>query len=322
MTSLTDSTQAPYTPLIWDAMLPRAEGVIAMHYHNKVPTNNQVQQSSALFRLISAQDQTVFDALQSITTPAPMLIQNPGTNTVHFIMGAAKFLANPIRHPTGHPLQGSFLAIGKDLVEQGDTPRAIILPDDALKTNMVKIPTAPQFSAKLTQKATKLRDGGGTTGAQFDTSQWFKHSDAGTILCPVPPFLAYDAFLDNVAAHIVWERIAFHEDQHPQEAEFFKGVQNFLQGVTLSTSWLMFHIGAKGYFLMSPSSRCHTLGKDLPSPHPTTCNTHHTPQADPYWASWGGWQCSDWIAQSHPGNSTCHPTIDTTGWTNSTRTGN
>ena len=235
--TLTDSTQAPYTPLIWDATLPRAEGVIATHFHNNVPTNDQVHQSAALFRLINAQDQTAFDALQSITTPAPMLIQNPGTNTVRFIMGTAKFLADPIRHPTGHPLQSSFLAIGEDLVEHADTPRAIILPDDVLKTNMVKIPTAPQFRAKLTQKAAELPEGGGTAGAQFDTSQWFKHSDAGTVLfplaklCPAPPFLAYDAFLDNVAAHIVWERIAFHEDQHPQEAEFFTGVKHFLQGV-------------------------------------------------------------------------------------------
>ncbi len=151
--------------------------MIATHYHNNVPTNDQVQQSAALFRLISAQDQTAFDALQSITTPAPMLIQNPGTNTVRFIMGTAKFLADPIRHPTGHPLQSSFLAIlGEDLVEQADTPRAIILLDDVLKTNMVKIPTAPQFSAKHTQKAAELPDGGGTAGAQFNTSQWFKHS--------------------------------------------------------------------------------------------------------------------------------------------------
>ena len=77
--TLTDSTQAPYTPLIWDATLPsRAEGVIATHYHNNVPTNDQDQQSAALFRLISAQDQTAFDALQSITMLAVMLIQNPG----------------------------------------------------------------------------------------------------------------------------------------------------------------------------------------------------------------------------------------------------
>ena len=150
--TLTDSTQAPYTPLIWDATLPRAEGVIATHFHNNVPTNDQVQQSSALFRLILAQDQSAFDALQSITTPAPMLIQNPGKNTVRFVMGTAKFLADPIRHPTGHPLQGSFLAIGEDLVEPADTPRAIILPDDALKTNMVKVPTAPQFIAKVTSR--------------------------------------------------------------------------------------------------------------------------------------------------------------------------
>ena len=114
--TLTDTTQAAYTPLIWDAMLPRAEGVIATHYHNNVPTNDQVQQSAALFGLISAQDQTAFDALHSITTPAPMLIQNPGTNTVRFIIGTAKFLADPIRHPTpGHPLQSSFPPLAKIL---------------------------------------------------------------------------------------------------------------------------------------------------------------------------------------------------------------
>ncbi len=81
--TLTDTTQAPYVPLIWDTMLPGAKYVIATHYHNNVPTNDQVQQSVVLFRLISAQDQKVFDALQSITTPAPMLIQNPGKNMMH-----------------------------------------------------------------------------------------------------------------------------------------------------------------------------------------------------------------------------------------------
>ena len=54
-------------------------------------------------------------------------------------MGTAKFLADPIIHPTGHPLQGLFLSIGEDLLEPTDTPHAIVLPDDALKTNMVKI---------------------------------------------------------------------------------------------------------------------------------------------------------------------------------------
>ncbi len=221
--TLTDTTQAPYTPLIWDATLPGAEGMIATHYHNNLPTNDQVQQSAALFRLIIAQDQSAFDALQSITMLAVMLIQNPGKNRVHFIMGKAKFLADPIRHPTGHPLQegSSFLAIGEDLVEPADTPQAIILPDNVLKTSMVNIPMAPQFIAKITQKAAELPDGGTAAGAQFDSTpcQWFKHSDAGTILCPLtkmcplPHFLAYDAFLDNVTVHIIWERIAFHEDK-------------------------------------------------------------------------------------------------------------
>ena len=233
--TLTDSTQPPYTPLIWDATLPGAEGVIATHYHTNVPPNDQIQQSAALYRLIKAQDPTGFDALQSITTPAPLLIQNPGKSTVRFIMGTAKFLADPIIHPTGHPLQGLFLSIGEDLLEPTDTPRAIVLPDDALKTNMVKIPTATHFRAKMAQKAAEQPDGG--QGAQFDSTQWFKHNDSNTILCslakicPLPPFLAYDAFLENVTAHVIWERVVYHEDNHPQEAEYFTAVKNFLQGV-------------------------------------------------------------------------------------------
>ena len=81
--TLTDSTQPPYTPLIWDAKLPGAEGVIATHYHTNVPPHDQIQQSAALYRrLIKAQDPTGFGALQSITMPAPLLIQNPGKSTV------------------------------------------------------------------------------------------------------------------------------------------------------------------------------------------------------------------------------------------------
>ncbi len=229
--TINETTQTAYTPLIWDATLPRAEGVTAVHYQTNVPTNDQIQQSAALFSLLQAQDHTAFDALHSITTPAPMLIQNPGKNTVRFIMGTAKFLADPLHHPSGHELQGRFLAIGEDLLEPTDTPRPLILPDDALKTNMVKVPTETQFAAKMAQKATELDAAEG----QFDTTQWFKHSDAGTILhplakvCPMPPFLAYDAFVDNITAHIIWERICYHEDAHPSQAAMFKGIKSFLQ---------------------------------------------------------------------------------------------
>ncbi len=91
---------------------------------------------------------------------------------------------------------------------------------------MVKIPTVTHFCAKMAQKAAEQPDGG--QGAQFDSTQWFKHNDTNTILCsltkicPLPPFLAYDAFLENVTAHVIWERVVFHEDNHPQEAEYFR----------------------------------------------------------------------------------------------------
>ncbi len=43
--TLNEATQTAYTPLIWDATLPRAIGVTAVHYQTNVPTNDQIQQS-------------------------------------------------------------------------------------------------------------------------------------------------------------------------------------------------------------------------------------------------------------------------------------
>ncbi len=142
----------------------------------------------------------------------------------------AKFLADPLHHPTArHELH-------EDLLEPMDTPRAMVLPDDALKTNMVKILMEMQFAAKMAQKAMELNT---AEGQEFDTIQWFKHSDAGTVLFPLakvrpmPPFLAYDAFVNNNTAHIIWKCISYHhEDAHTtQEEAMFKGIKrSFLQG--------------------------------------------------------------------------------------------
>lgn len=233
MTLNTPTQEANSSLVLWDGSLPNARGVIATHYQTQVPINTQIAQATVLLNLITTQDTNAFNDMHGISSPAPMLVQVPGTSSVRFVACLAKYLTNPLQHPTGHKLHGWFLAISEDLRKSSDTPRrTVLLPDDVLKTNMVLTPTEQAFKAKLKQKHTE-----DDTNAADDSTQWFKHDDVGNNrssqakVCPLPHFLAYDAFAEDVTAQVLWERVCEHEDIHEGNGVLFTSIKEFFQAV-------------------------------------------------------------------------------------------
>ena len=128
----------PYTPVAWDGSHPLANSVLARHYSASTSPLQQHEEATKLHAMIIQQDHTVFDALNSVPTPSAMLVQRTGSCKLRVVFGIAKYIGNPLAPPNG--LHGKFLALSADLVSPGDTPQAILLPDDVLKTNVVEIP--------------------------------------------------------------------------------------------------------------------------------------------------------------------------------------
>lgn len=185
----------PYTPMAWDGSHPVANSVLARHYSASTTPLQQHDEATKLHSMIVQQDHTVFDALNSVPTPSAILVQHTGSCKLCVIFGIAKYIGNPLAPPNG--LHGKFLALGADLASPGDTPQAILLPDDALKTNVVEVPTDAEFITSLNEKA------GASNNIQHDATLWFKSGTAQGLATlpnamPIPLHLAMDAYRVNV----------------------------------------------------------------------------------------------------------------------------
>ncbi len=204
----------PYTPVAWDGSHPIANSVIAKHYAAATSPVQQHEEATKLQAMIIQQDHSVFDALNSVPTPSAMLVQRTGSCKLRVIFGIAKYIGNPMAPPNG--LHGQFMALGADLVSPSDTPQAILLPDDVLKTNVVEVPSDADFLSALNSKA------GTSTNIQHDTTQWFKSGTAqgrATLprAMPIPLHLAMDACLGDVTAHVLFERCKVQLEIHEGE---------------------------------------------------------------------------------------------------------
>ncbi len=210
-TAAEDGVADPYAPVAWDGSHPIANSVLARHYSASTTPLQQHEEATKLHAMIVQQDHTVFDALNSVPTPSAMLVQHTGSCKIRVIFGIAKYVGNPLAPPNG--LHGKFLALGADLVSPGNTPQAILLPDDVLKTNVVDVPSDTEFLNALNEKA------GAVNTVQHDATQWFK---SGTVqgratlpkAMPIPLHLAFDACLGDVTAHVLFERCKLQLEVH------------------------------------------------------------------------------------------------------------
>ena len=97
----------------------------------------------------------------------------------------------PVALDGSHPIANSVLARH---YSASTTP---FLPDDALKTNVVEVPTDAEFITALNEKA------GASNNIQHDATQWFKSGTAQGLATlpnamPIPLHLAMDAYRVNV----------------------------------------------------------------------------------------------------------------------------
>ncbi len=218
---------APYTPVAWNGTFPLPNSIFASAYSTANTPAEQYSESTKLHKMITTQNHDVFNTLHSIPSPIAMLVQVSGTCNLRILFGLAKYIMNPLAPDNG--LNGTYLAIGEDLRGPGDSARAVELPDDILKTNVVKVPSDGAFIATLTAKATTLNN------VENDRTQWFKTSTASTQAqlakaVPIPLCLAFDACRRDLTAHVLFERCAVELEAQSENAEnklLLRAIMNF-----------------------------------------------------------------------------------------------
>jgi hypothetical protein len=111
-------------------------------------------------------------------------------------------------------------------VVAGETPKVVQLPEQLLELFEVTVPTEDEFAEKLVSRTASNKKDNGVA--------WFKGNSVTKkvplpMAMPFPAYLAYDAFTDDVPAHILWERIRVAEETDQCPAELFDGAKAFLR---------------------------------------------------------------------------------------------
>ena len=193
-------TVTAYTPGYWDGAMPPPTGLFSLQIHAKEPPAAQRDAAIRLQTFIKGAAVEDLGFLAGTRTPAPMLIQVPGTNKVRFITGLAPFLGDPLAPPS--PMRNTLLALDQDIDDHGEPPKVLRLPDDALKIQKV---LAPAITVVLEDLKDKKDDEGKhwyTETTVRDKTQW----DMAKVV-PCPAYIAYDAFVHDVSAVVLLERI-------------------------------------------------------------------------------------------------------------------
>ena len=141
----------------------------------------------------------------------PVLVKVPGEGRVKMLLGLAEYKADPFvnRNPS---IDGKYLALREDIDDPKESPTVITFNDTVMTLLNVMALTMEQFIEKVEKKDDRN-----------DGSLWFKQSKvAATTLAvaqiyPIPAVYAYDALMETIPAHILWERIKVadlqaHED--------------------------------------------------------------------------------------------------------------
>ena len=203
-----------------DETLPEPTGVFGKTIKAEKSHEQQRYEAIKMLEFIEMDGTKDYNSLATTSTPLPLLIKVPGTHTVRFITGLAPFVQD-LFSPDQSPLVDHFLAIVQDIDNIKEDAVAIRLPPNILKVNAVMAPTTEKF-------VTKIRLGEDTaTGTSWFQQNSVKENTVDVAkVAPLPPYLAYDAFTDDIPAHVIWERIQM-TDQEDME-EVFEYTQNFL----------------------------------------------------------------------------------------------
>ena len=111
--SLLNMTVTAYTPSYWDGSLPAPTGMFSKEIHASEPPAAQRDAAIRLQTFLKGAGDGDLGYLADTRTPAPMLLQVPGTNRVRFITGLAPFLGDPLAPPS--PLINNLLAIDQEM---------------------------------------------------------------------------------------------------------------------------------------------------------------------------------------------------------------
>ena len=199
-----DESNTQYTPVYYDAEagLPNPEGQFGKHLQREKTERAQREEATRMLTfMLTNPSIDKMGALSTTTAPTPLLIKAPGNNNkVRFILGIAPVLSDPFMAHIS-PLEGKLLAISQDISLATETTLPITLPDNIMEVKVIKAPSPEAFLAKMA-----LNDDRG------DGKKWFvERSVTATVeippAIPLPAYIAYDAFSEDVEAHIIWERL-------------------------------------------------------------------------------------------------------------------
>ena len=219
-------TVTAYTPSYWDGSMPAPTGIFSREIQAKEPPVAQRDAAIRLQTFLKGAATEDLGYLAGTRTPAPMLLQVPGTNKVRFITGLAPFLGDPLAPPS--PLHNTLLAIDQDIDDSGEPPKALRLPDDTLKIQRV---LAPEISVVVEDLKDKKEDEGKAWYTEA-TVRDKTHCEVAKVV-PCPAYIAYDAFVEDVSAVVILERVlTLQTDDNTDEVKsMWDWVINFLCAV-------------------------------------------------------------------------------------------
>jgi len=146
--------------------LPSPEAVYGKEVHSTKIGPAQVNEARLLLCLIQSQDPVEYAKLADTSAPMPVLIKVPGTGRVRMLLGLAPYVADPFL-ATNSPLDGKFLALKEDIVDELDEAPPVITLSDTVLTmiEVIMAPTTEQFVERMVKKDDKN-----------DGATWFKQA--------------------------------------------------------------------------------------------------------------------------------------------------
>ena len=200
---ITTDADATYMPSYYDEVvgLPAPERVYGTEIHSTSTVVEQTNKAQNLLELIKTQNPVEYSKLTKTAAAMPVLIKVPGEGRVKMILGLAPYEQDPFL-PVQTQINGKILALQEDLDEATEAPNVVVVKDTVLNLRQVMAPTEAQFIEKCEKKDD--RD---------DGAMWFKQAKVATTtvevaqVCPIPAIFTYDALMEAVPAHMLWERI-------------------------------------------------------------------------------------------------------------------
>ena len=212
-----------YTPNYWVEAngLPAPTGLFGQQLAKDKPTAVQKEEAEKLLTYIKSTPRT-YDDLAATGLPFPMLIKVPHTHYVRFITGLAPLIKDPFAPPD--KCHGELFAVMQDIDHVDQSPQVIRLPKSALKLHDVMLPTDQQWFEKIAKKEDAT-----------DGKVWFKeatvknNTEELSMVCPFLPLWGYDAFTEDVPAHVLWERVIAADEEDCEQVRDY--ATNWLKAV-------------------------------------------------------------------------------------------